>query len=77
MNRFDKMFGMRGEAKVRFADGEYKIVTPGEFVRCAVTGEPIALTELRYWNVELQEAYCSAEVSLQRVRDIKARRMQR
>jgi signal transduction histidine kinase len=25
--------------------------------RCAVTGEPITLDALRYWNVDLQEAY--------------------
>jgi hypothetical protein len=31
-----------------------------------VTGEPIALPDLRYWNVELQEAYASAEISFER-----------
>jgi hypothetical protein len=37
-------------------------------VRCAVTGEPILLPELRYWSVELQEAYVSPEASVQRYR---------
>jgi len=77
MNQFDRMFGLKGEAKVRFSDGEYHIVSPGDFVRCAVTGDPIALAELRYWNVELQEAYASAEISMQRIRELKARRMSR
>jgi hypothetical protein len=66
MNRFDKLFGVRGEAQVRYLDGEFQVVSPGEFVRCAVTGEPIQLADLRYWSVELQEAYVSAEVSLKR-----------
>jgi hypothetical protein len=35
-------------------------------VRCAVTGVPIPLEELRYWSVDLQEAYASPEAVLQR-----------
>ena len=77
MNRFDRFFGLKGEARLRYSDGDYKIITTGDFVRCAVTGEPIALVDLRYWNVELQEAYASATISMQRVKDIKARRQQR
>ena len=34
--------------------------------RCAVTGAPIPLEELKYWSVDLQEAYSSPEVVLQR-----------
>lgn len=67
MNRFDKFFGLKGEAKVRFLDGEFQVTTPGDFVRCGVSGEPIMLADLRYWSVELQEAYASAEISLKRV----------
>lgn len=77
MNRFDRFFGLKGEARLRFSDGDYKIITTGDFVRCAVTGEPIALADLRYWNVELQEAYSSAAVSMQRVKEIRSRRQQR
>jgi hypothetical protein len=39
---------------------------PGSFVRCAVTGVPIPLEELRYWSVDLQEAYATPEAVLQR-----------
>ena len=74
MNRFDKLFGLKGEARLRYSDGEYKIILNGDFVRCAVTGEPIMLGDLRYWNVDLQEAYASAEISMQRVRELKARK---
>jgi hypothetical protein len=66
MNRIDKLFGLRGEARVRFQHGEYQVLTPGDFVRCAVTGQAIALQDLRYWNVELQEAYASPDVSMKR-----------
>jgi hypothetical protein len=33
-----------------------------------VTGDPIMLPDLRYWSVELQEAYISPQVSMQRYR---------
>jgi hypothetical protein len=66
MNRFERLFGLKGEARLRYMDGEFQVLSPGDFVRCAVTGEPIALPDLRYWSVELQEAYASAEISFQR-----------
>ena len=66
MNRFDKLFGLKGEAKVKYLDGDFQVVVPGDFVRCAVSDARIALADLRYWSVELQEAYVSAATSLQR-----------
>lgn len=66
MNRFDKLFGTRGEAQVRYLDGEFQVVAPGDYVLCAVTGQKINLADLRYWSVELQEAYTSADASLGR-----------
>lgn len=71
MNRFERLFGLKGEARVKFLDGEFQVVSPGDFVACAVTGEPIALPDLRYWSVELQEAYATAEASLQRYREMR------
>lgn len=70
MNRFERLFGLKGEARLRYLDGEFQVLTPGDFVRCAVTGEPIALPDLRYWSVELQEAYASAEISFKRHREM-------
>ena len=70
MNRIDRFFGLRGEAKVKFLDGEFQVISPGDFVRCAVTGRSIPLDELRYWSVELQEAYVDAAASLKRFREI-------
>lgn len=73
MNRFDKMLGLKGEAKVHYLDGEFQVVTPGDYVRCAVTGQRIALADLRYWNVARQEAYASAQVSLNRYIELRAK----
>ncbi len=69
MNRFEKKFSMKGEATLTYGDGDYQIVSPGEFVNCAVSGQQISLDELRYWSVELQEAYATAEISFQRYRE--------
>lgn len=74
MNRFEKLFGTHGEARVRYLDGEFQILAPGEYVRCAVTGEQISLQDLRYWSVELQEAYASPAASLERYRQLRAKR---
>lgn len=66
MNRFEPHFTAGREAKLRFLDGDYQIVVQGDFVRCAVSGRPIRLDELRYWSVARQEAYASAELALKR-----------
>ena len=66
MNRFERNIGFKGEAKLKYLDGEVQVLTPGDFVRCAVTGRTIPLDELRYWSVELQEAYSAPEAVLQR-----------
>ena len=66
MNRFERNIGFKGEAKLKYLDGEVQVLTPGDFVRCAVTGVPIPLEELKYWSVDLQEAYATPDVVLQR-----------
>ncbi|HET9715474.1 MAG TPA: DUF2093 domain-containing protein [Pseudolabrys sp.] len=69
MNRYDRSSPMSGEAEVKYLDGDFRVVRPGAFVRCAVTGVPIPLEELKYWSVDLQEAYATPEAVLQRHRD--------
>jgi hypothetical protein len=59
MNIFDKGFAP-SEAVVRYLDGDYVVLRPGRFVRCAITGKPIPLDELTYWNVDRQEPYADA-----------------
>ena len=67
MNRFERHPQSAVEAEVEYRDGDYRVRRPGAFVRCAVTGEPIPLEELRYWNVDLQEAYSSPQAKLTRL----------
>lgn len=51
------------EAKIKFLDGDYTVLTAGTFVRCAVSGAPIQVSDLKYWSVDKQEPYASAEIS--------------
>jgi hypothetical protein len=67
LNRFDRPPPMAGEAEVKFLDGDFRIVRPGAFVRCAVTNVPIPHEELKYWSVDLQEAYATPQAVLQRL----------
>ncbi len=64
MNRFEGPGGK--EAKIRYLDGDFQVIAPGSFVRCAVTGESIHLEDLKYWSVARQEPYVDAATSLSR-----------
>ena len=64
MNRFER--GGSGEARVRYADHDFQVLSPGNHVICAVTGELIALDDLKYWSVARQEPYVDASASLAR-----------
>ena len=66
MNRIERRPSDAGEAKVELLDGDVRIIRPGAYVRCAVTGRPIPLDELRYWSVERQEAYAGPAASMKR-----------
>jgi hypothetical protein len=66
LNRFGGSSPMAGEAEVRYLDGDFRVIRPGAFVRCAVTGVPIPLEELKYWSVDLQEAYSTPDAVLRR-----------
>jgi hypothetical protein len=56
------------EARVHYMAGTFRVLTPGDFVTCAATGRPIPLDELRYWSVARQEAYSTAEASVEAAR---------
>ena len=55
-----------GEAQVQYLDGDFRLISPGTYVRCAVTDARIPLDELKYWSVDLQEAYALPNAVLQR-----------
>ena len=46
-------------AKLKYMPNNFKVITEGDHVICAVSGKKILLDQLKYWNVELQEAYFS------------------
>ncbi len=64
MNILDPGFSP-AEAKLRYLDADFTVMTPGAFVRCAITGKPIPVDDLKYWNVDRQEAYFDADTAWQ------------
>jgi hypothetical protein len=65
MNIFDPVVPFQREATLRYLDADFQVLREGEFVRCAVTDDPIAVDALRYWDVARQVPYRSAEVAFQ------------
>ena len=64
MNIFDKGF-TPSEAQIRYLDGDFVVMKPGSFVRCAITGKPIPVDELSCWSVDRQEPYADATAAYQ------------
>jgi hypothetical protein len=44
------------------------VISPGAYVRCAVTNVQILLEDLKYWSVDRQEAYATPEAVMERHR---------
>jgi hypothetical protein len=65
MNLLHPILPAQREAKLKYLDADFQIIREGEFVRCAVTGEPVRLEDLKYWNVVRQVAYRSAREAFQ------------
>tara|TARA_Y100001970_G_scaffold162571_1_gene198744 strand:- start:2471 stop:2671 length:201 start_codon:yes stop_codon:yes gene_type:complete len=61
----------RNKAKLKFHPNRFEIIENGDYVVCAVSGKDIPLNQLVYWNVDLQEAYYSAEEVKVRFEEIK------
>jgi hypothetical protein len=61
----------RIEAKLLYRTGDFDVIQSGDHVRCAVTGEPMTVDQLTYWNAELQEAYSAPEHMIARLRELK------
>ena len=59
------------KAKLKFLPNSFEIIENGDYVVCAVSGKNIALNELTYWNVDLQEAYYSPKEVKIRFKEIK------
>lgn len=54
-------------ARLHYQANGFRVLASGDHVLCAVSGEKIALDQLRYWSVARQEAYASAEISTRAV----------
>jgi hypothetical protein len=67
MNKMDRHVPQPGEAVLDYGDAEFRVLRPGAYVRCAVTGERIDIADLRYWSVDFQEAYASPQAVLARL----------
>lgn len=52
-------------ARLHYMANNFRVLTPGDHVTCAISGEAIPIEELRYWSVERQEAYATAAIALQ------------
>lgn len=54
-------------AKLAYGPNGFRVLSPGHYVACAVTGEKIPLEALRYWSADRQEPYASAEIATRRL----------
>jgi len=52
---------------MRYLDGDLELLSPGDYVICAVTSRKIPLAALRYWSVDRQEAYIDAAAAATRM----------
>jgi hypothetical protein len=51
-------------ARLHYMANSFRMLTAGDHVVCAETGQAIPLEELRYWSVVKQEPYVSADASV-------------
>jgi len=51
-------------ARLHYMANGFRVLSPGDHVLCAVTGDRIALDTLRYWSVARQEAYADAQSAM-------------
>ena len=54
-------------AELRYGPNGFQVMRPGPFVLCAVSGQRIALDELRYWSAVRQEAYATCDLATKRL----------
>ncbi len=62
LNRFGP--SNHGEARLEYLDGDFRVISPGAYVVCAVSGVHIPIDELKYWSVDRQEAYATPDAVL-------------
>ena len=55
-------------ARLHYMANGFRVLTPGDHVVCAISGERIPLDALRYWSVAKQEPYASAALAAEAMR---------
>jgi hypothetical protein len=54
-------------AELHYGPNGFRVMRPGTYVLCAVSGQRISLEELRYWSAVRQEAYATCELATKRL----------
>lgn len=54
-------------ASLFYQPNGFRVLTAGNHVICAASGERVTLEALRYWSVDRQEAYASPELATRRL----------
>ena len=62
---------IKKKAKLKYKHNSYDVLEDGNYVICAISGKEIALEDLNYWNVDLQEAYFSPIEVSKRLKNLK------
>jgi hypothetical protein len=57
------MFNRSQPARLHYMANGFRVLSNGDHVVCAVSGEKIPLDSLRYWSVARQEPYATAEIA--------------
>jgi hypothetical protein len=50
-------------ARLHYMANGFRVLTPGDHVVCAVSGERIPIDDLRYWSVARQQPYATAAIA--------------
>jgi hypothetical protein len=59
------MFNRSQPARLHYMASGFRVLSNGDHVVCAVSGEKIPLDSLRYWSAERLEPYATAEIATQ------------
>lgn len=52
-------------ARLHYMANGFRVLVPGSYVTCAISGVSIPLDDLRYWSVARQEPYANAVLALE------------
>ena len=52
-------------ARLHYMANGFRVLSTGDHVVCAISGQRVPLEELRYWSVARQEAYATPELATQ------------